>query len=112
MGIYLPHPAGDFTNGGFQRQVDGTDLDVSPDNFVRIPVICDAHHSDFLGATTCSNNTAELIGLAEPSHGSVPSFLAARECVFSLIPNMRLALPWALLTPEGTLPQLPIETGF
>ena len=59
---------------GFQRQIDGTEMAgwgiaaVSPDNFVRIlcgPVTCDPRHPAFLGATSCSNNTAELTGFAE-----------------------------------------------
>ena len=40
---------------------------VSPDNFVQIlcgPVTCDAGHPAFLGATSCSSNTAKLTGFA------------------------------------------------
>ena len=41
---------------------------VSPENLVRIicgPVVCDPRILAFLGATSCSNNTAELSGFAE-----------------------------------------------
>ena len=37
-------------------------------NFVRLscgPVVCGVRHPAFLGATSCSDNTAELTGLAE-----------------------------------------------
>ena len=63
-----------FTDGGFLRQVVGSDLAgwrfaaVSPDNFVQIlcgPVVRNPRHRAFSGATSCSNNTAELSGLAE-----------------------------------------------
>ena len=63
-----------FTDGGFKRQIYGTEVAgwgvavVSPDSFVRVlcgPVLCDPQLPAILGATTCSNNTAELTGLAE-----------------------------------------------
>ena len=63
-----------FTDGSCKRQVNDTDLAgrgiaaVSPDNLVRIlcgPVVCDPRQPEFLGATSCSNNTADLTGLAE-----------------------------------------------
>ena len=41
---------------------------VSPENFVRVicgPVVCDPQLLAFQGATSYSNNTAELTGLAE-----------------------------------------------
>ena len=59
---------------GFRHRVDGTDTAgwgiaaVSPGNFVRIlcgTVACDRRHPAFLGATSCSNNTAKLTGFAE-----------------------------------------------
>ena len=63
-----------FTDGGFKkRNIDGTELGwgvaiVSPENFVRVicgSVVCDPRLPAFLGATSCSNNTAELTGFAE-----------------------------------------------
>ena len=57
-----------------KRNIDGTELGgwgvaiVSNENFVRAicgPVVCDPRLPAFLGATSCSNNTAELSGLAE-----------------------------------------------
>ena len=63
-----------FTDGGFKRQPDGSEMAgwriaaVSLDNFVRIlcgPLTCDPCHLVFLGATSCSNDTAELTGFAE-----------------------------------------------
>ena len=59
-----------FRDVGLKR-VDGTEMAGwgiaadSPDNFVRIlcgPVSWDPHHPAFLGATSCSNNTAQLTG--------------------------------------------------
>ena len=72
----LSVPAGQtlFTDGSFKRQADGCELAgwgiaaVSPDNFVRIsccPFTCDPGHPAFLGATSCSSNTAELTGFAD-----------------------------------------------
>ena len=63
-----------FADGGFKRQADGCELvawELPPfphDNFVRIlcgPVMCDPRHPAFLGASSCSNSTAELTGFAE-----------------------------------------------
>ena len=61
-------------DGGFRRNFDGNDMAgwgvaiVSPENLVRIicgPVVCDLRTLAFLGATSCSNNTAALSGFAE-----------------------------------------------
>ena len=63
-----------FTDGGFEHDIDGADMAgwgvaiVSPEKFVRIicgPVVCDPRLLAFHGATSCSNNTAELTGFAE-----------------------------------------------
>ena len=63
-----------FTDGGLKRNPNGTDAAgsgiaaLSPDNVVYIlcgPVTCDPRHPAFLGATACSNNTAELTEFAE-----------------------------------------------
>ena len=57
-----------FTGGVLTRQVDGLEMAgwgisaVSPNN---CPVTCDLHYAGFSGATSCSNNTAELTGFAE-----------------------------------------------
>ena len=57
-----------ITDEGFKRQADGSELAgwgiaaVSPDHVFRLlcgPVTCDPRHPAFLGATSCSNNTAE-----------------------------------------------------
>ena len=70
----IESPAGRlFTDGAFKRNIDGTEMAgwgvaiVSPENFVRVmcgPVVSDPRLQAFLGATSCSNNTAELTGLA------------------------------------------------
>ena len=63
-----------FTDGGFERNIDGTEMAswsvavLSPESFVRVvcgPVVCEPRLLAFLGATSCSNNTAELTGLAD-----------------------------------------------
>ena len=63
-----------FTDGGFKRNVEGTDAagwgiaPVSRANAINIlcgPVICDPRHPAFSGARTRSNSTAELTGVAE-----------------------------------------------
>ena len=63
-----------FTDGGFKRNFEGREMAGwgvaidSPENFVRTicgPVVCDPRLPSFLGATSCSNNTAELTGFAE-----------------------------------------------
>ena len=63
-----------FTDGGFKRTVDRTEMAGwgvavgSRENVVRIlcgPVVRDSRPPAFLGAKSCSNNTAELTGFAE-----------------------------------------------
>ena len=63
-----------FTDGGFKRNSDDTEMAcwgaaiVSPENFVRVicgPVVCDPRLPAFLEATSCSNNTADFTGLAK-----------------------------------------------
>ena len=101
-----------FTDGGFKRQVDGTELAgwgtaaVSPDNFVRIlfgPVSRDPRHPAFLGAsaaTTPWNSSA----LPKPSDGLTFSFLAAKDCVSFMFPSTLHVLPLVLITLKGALP--------
>ena len=63
-----------FTDGGLKRNIDCTEMAgwevviVSPEHVVRVicgPVACDPRLPAFPGATPCSNNTAELTGLAQ-----------------------------------------------
>ena len=72
-----------FTDGGLKRKIDGIEMTlwgvavVSLEKFVRVmcgPVVCDPRVPAFLGATSCSNNTAELTGLAEVFDGLISSF--------------------------------------
>ena len=99
------------TDGGFQLQVDGTDLAgcgivaVSPDFLDGIlcePVLCDTHHPAFSGATPRSDNTAELNGLAEALRWTC-SFIPHSERV-RFFYDSKPAARVTLLTPEGTLP--------
>ena len=66
---------------------------VSPENFVGIicgPFVCDPRLPAFLGATSCSNNTAELSLVSlRPCVGQILTFLAVLACAFSLTPNTR-----------------------
>ena len=73
-----------------KRQVGGAELAgwgiaaVSPDNFVRIlggPVTCEPRHPAFLGATSCSNHTAELTSFAEDLRWIDLTFLVVNGCV-------------------------------
>ena len=102
-----------FTDGGFERQVDGSDLAgwgiaaVSPDNFVRIlcgPVTCDPRHQAFLGATSCSNNTAELTGFAEVPRWTNFSALVGNGCISSMIPSTLRVLFLVSLMVKRTSP--------
>ena len=63
-----------FADGGCTRPIHGTEMAgwrvrrVSLEKFVWVicgPIVCDPRVPTFLGATSCSNNTAELTGLAE-----------------------------------------------
>ena len=63
-----------LTDGRFKRQPDGSELAgwgnaaVSLDNSARTlcgAITCDAGHPAFLGASSRSNNSAELTGFAE-----------------------------------------------
>ena len=62
-----------FTEGGFERNIDGTEMAgwrvavVSPEILLRsfVAQLCDPRLLAFLGATFCSNNTAELTCLAD-----------------------------------------------
>ena len=101
-----------FADGGFKRQVDGTEMSswgvavVSPENFVRVicgPVVCDPRVSAFLGATSYSNKTAELTDLAEALRWAV--FFIPRRARFRILvfPHTRLVSSLLLPTPKKTL---------
>ena len=79
-----------FTDEGFKRQVDGTELArwgiaaVSPDNFVRIlcgPVTCDPRHLAFLGPLRAATTPRNSLVLLKHFDGSIFSFRAANGCV-------------------------------
>ena len=78
-----------FTAGSFKRNPYGTDAAgwgtaaASPENTPILcgPVICDPRHLAFSGATTSSNNTAELTGLAEAIWWANFSSLVVDVCV-------------------------------
>ena len=66
-------PTGIESAGGFKRNIDGIEMAgwgvaiVSLENFSKIIcglVVCGPRLPAFLGATSCSNNTAELTGFA------------------------------------------------
>ena len=57
----------------------------------------------FLGATSCSNNNAELTGFAEARRWIC--FFHPSRRIFFLIQSTRLVLPLVLITPEETLLQ-------
>ena len=100
-----------FTDGGLKRQAHGTDAAawkiaaVSPDNFVRIlcgPVTCDPRHPAFSGATSCSNNTAELTGFAAALRWISVLSLVVNGCVSSTTLSTLRVLPLVSLTLEDT----------
>ena len=97
-----------FTDGGFKRNVEGTDAagwgiaPVSRANAINIlcgPVICDPRHPAFSGARTCSNSTAELTGVAEAPM-VLPS--VANVYVFCMSPSTLREWLWVWLTPQRT----------
>ena len=78
------------TECGFKRNMDGTEMAgwgvaiVSPEKFVGVicgPVVCDPRVLAFLGATSCSNNTAELTGLAEALRWACGTTRAIHSCI-------------------------------
>ena len=88
-----------FSDVSFQRQTDGSELagwriaGVSADNFVRIlcgPVTCDPGHPAFLGATSRSNNTAEVTSFAEALRW-IDSFIPCDERVRMLYDSKHAA---------------------
>ena len=66
------------------------------------PTVCDPRLPAFLGATSCSNNTAELSGFAEAmrwAHSCIPAVLAY---AFFSTPNTRPVSLLAFPTRKGT----------
>ena len=110
-----------FTDGGFERQVDGSDLAgwgiaaVSPDNVVRLlcgPVVCVIlaiwHFQEPPRAATALRNSLVL----RSSQMDLFFHPSRRKGTFFVqIQSTRLVLPSVLITPEETLLQLANATN-
>ena len=81
---------------------------VSLDIFVRIlcgPFECDPRHPAFLGAPSCSTDTAHLNCFAEALRWTdLCLTLVVNRCVSSMIPSTLRELPWVSLMLGETLP--------